>query len=220
MTDLLPCVEIEPKDADAGDPGVVLWLHGLGASGHDFEPIVPYLGLTHVRFVFPHAPRRPVTINGGMVMPAWYDVIGGGPKGSNSKHIDESRAQIEALLDRERRTVPSQRIVLAGFSQGGAVALHVGTRYAHPLAGIMVLSAYELRPDSREEEARDANATTAMLFCHGSHDPLVPATGGKAAHAAHSTPQRDTEWHEFPIAHEVSMPEIEVIGKWLQQRLG
>ena len=219
MTNLLPCVEINPTDPTTGDPGCVVWLHGLGANGHDFEPIVPHLGLPHARFVFPHAPNRPVTINGGLIMPAWYDITGAGPGGSNQRHIRETQEQIEAILERERETFPASRIVLAGFSQGGAIVLHVGVRHAHPLAGIMVLSAYELQPENREGEADPANASTPMLFCHGSQDPLVPVTGGKAASETFSSPDREVEWHEFPIAHEVSMPEIEVIGEWLRRRL-
>src|SRR5688572_23047192 len=149
MTDrVLPCVEIGPK---SDVKGAVVWLHGLGANGHDFEPIVPYLDLPRVRFVFPHAPSRPVTINGGMRMPSWYDIVSlGAAGGGNAAHVGESRAQVDALLRREKeRGLSSDRVVLAGFSQGAALALHTGIRHPETLAGIMVLSGYEVVPGSR-----------------------------------------------------------------------
>ena len=151
MTDVLPCVEI---DAQGEPAGTVLWMHGLGASGHDFEPIVPLLELPQVRFVFPHAPARGVTINGGLIMPAWYDILAlGTAGGEDADDVRESAAMIEALIAREgERGVPSESIVLAGFSQGGAMALYVGTRHARPLRGIMVLSGYEVLARTREAE--------------------------------------------------------------------
>ena len=132
--ELLPCVEIEPRIPDI--KGSIIWMHGLGASGHDFEPIVPHLHLPAVRFVFPHAPKIPVTINGGYVMPAWYDILTWErvPERENAAHIDRSRTQITALIDREvARGVPEDRIVLAGFSQGAAMALHTATRHPRSL---------------------------------------------------------------------------------------
>jgi phospholipase/carboxylesterase len=215
----LPGVEIDP----AGPPlGVVLWLHGLGASGHDFEGIVPLLELPQVRFVFPHAPPRPVTINAGMVMPAWYDVLqlAGDERGvEDESGIRASAGLIEALLEREeQRGVPSGRIVLAGFSQGGAMALHVGTRYPRPLGGIMVLSGYEVLSGAREAEQAPANLTTPLLACHGRLDPLVPLSRGRRAFEAHAQ-GRPAEWREFPIGHEVSLEEIAAIRAWLHRRL-
>ena len=216
----LSCVEVEAR----GEPrGSVLWLHGLGADGHDFEPIVPLLGLPGVRFVFPNAPARPVTINGGMVMPAWYDILSlGGPgPGERAPDVHDSARLIEALLEgEERRGVPSSHIILAGFSQGAAMALYVGTRYPRPLRGIMVLSGYEVLAGTRDGEANDANRTTPMLFCHGTRDPLVAVDRGRQAHRAYAGPERAAEWHEFPIAHEVSPPEIAVIRDWLSARFG
>ena len=199
----------------------MVWLHGLGADGHDFEPIVPLLELPSVRFVFPNAPVRAVTINGGMQMPAWYDILSlARAGGGNAAHVGEARAQVDALLQREaRRGLPADRIVLAGFSQGGAVALHAGIRYPEKLAGIMVLSGYEVLPATREAEASPANRDTPMLFCHGAYDPLVPLAGGRAAFEAHATPGRDARWQEFPIAHEVSEDEIAVVRDWLHARL-
>ena len=218
MSTLLPCVEVGPRGQAAG---AVVWLHGLGANGHDFEPIVPYLELPRVRFVFPHAPLRRVTINGGMEMPAWYDILSLGREGGgNPAHVREGRAQVDALLRREKeRGIAPERTVLAGFSQGGALALHTGTRYPETLGGIVVLSGYEVLPGTREAEASPANRRTPMLFCHGTLDPLVPVEGGRAAFEAHATPERDAQWREFPIAHEVSDEEIAAVRDWLHARL-
>ena len=217
-TELLSCVEVEAR----GEPrGSVVWLHGLGADGHDFEPIVSLLGLPIVRFVFPNAPARPVTINGGMVMPAWYDItsLGGRGPGESEADVRLSARLIATLVEREeKRGVPSSRIVLAGFSQGAAMALHVGARFPRPLLGIMILSGYEALAETREAEAGEANRTTPMLFCHGTHDPLVGIDRGRRAHEAYARPDRKTEWHEFPIGHEVSPAEIVVIRDWLAER--
>ena len=229
MTKLLPCVEIEPGvEADSS----VVWLHGLGASGHDFEPIVPHLGLPRTRFVFPHAPPRPITINMGLIMPAWYDItrlisapgqehddaVARGA-GEPERQVRESAELITALLERERqRGMPASRTVLAGFSQGGALALFTGVRHAQALAGILVLSGYELLPHTRAE-ASEANRTTALLFCHGTHDPMVDVARGRAACEAYSSAGRDAQWRDFPIEHQVSMDEVKVVADWLRQRL-
>jgi phospholipase/carboxylesterase len=238
-SDLLPRVEIEPTVA--GAPATVLWLHGLGADGHDFEPIVPYLGLPWARFVFPHAPARPVTIfsradaegvrpsdrrraepdkNQGYVMPAWYDITSLGRGGADVAHVAETRRQITALLDREsERGVLSERIVLAGFSQGAGIALYTGLRHPRRLGGILVASGYELWPETLAQEVAPENFATPILFCHGLHDDLVPAAAGREAYEARVKEGRSAEWREFPISHEVSMPEIETIGAWLRSRL-
>jgi phospholipase/carboxylesterase len=217
-TPLVSCVEVEAR----GEPrGSVVWLHGLGADGHDFEPVVPLLDLPDVRFVFPNAPARPVTINGGMVMPAWYDVVSlGGPgPGERADDVRRSARLVEAVLEREeQRGVPSSRMVLAGFSQGAAMALYVGARYPRTLMGIMVLSGYEVLADPREAEGSPANRATPMLFCHGTYDPLVAIQRGRLAHRAYESAQRQAEWHDFPIAHEVSPDEIAVIAGWLNAR--
>ena len=218
MPELLPCVEIAPRGEVSSS---VVWLHGLGASGHDFEPVVPHLRLPRTRFVFPHAPRRPVSINMGLIMPAWYDITGFSPAtfGVEERHVRESAALVAALLDRERqRGVPSTRTVLAGFSQGGALSHFAGLRYPDPLAGIMVLSGHELLPQTREKEQSEANRATAMLFCHGAYDPVVPVELGRAAYQA-CAEGRDARWHELPIEHSVSMDEIELIARWLHERL-
>ena len=174
MAALLPCVEVGPRGQAAG---AVVWLHGLGANGHDFEPIVPYLELPRVRFVFPHAPLRAVTINGGMEMPAWYDILSLGREGGGNP---DARARgrgprwTRCCGARRSAASPPDRTVLAGFSQGGALALHAGIRYPETLGGILVLSGYEVLPGTREAEASPANRRTPMLFCHGTQDPLVP----------------------------------------------
>lgn len=216
--ELLPCVEIGPEGET---DGAVVWMHGLGASGHDFEDVVPRLRRPRTRFVFPHAPRRPVSINMGLIMPAWYDIRTlGGPRDDDERGIRDSQGHIEALLAREaERGVPAGRIVLAGFSQGGAMALHVGLRYPETLAGIMVLSAYELLPETRAAEASPANRSTPALVCHGTYDPMVPVLGGQAVRDVLAENGRPTEWHEFPMEHQLCLEEIEVIARWLEERL-
>ena len=215
--EVLPCVELGPEDgADAS----IVWLHGLGASGHDFEDVVPLLELPRVRFVFPHAPPKPVTINGGLIMPAWYDITAlASARGENERHVRESADQVRALIAREgERGVPAARVVLAGFSQGAAMALHVGPRYPEALLGILVLSGYEVLASTREAEAAAANAATPMLFCHGSLDPLVPLAAGRRAYETYAQ-GRAAEWHAFPIAHQVSLEEIRVVRDWLHARV-
>jgi phospholipase/carboxylesterase len=218
VSELLSCVEFEPSGPADGS---VVWMHGLGASGHDFEDVVPLLDLPDVRFVFPHAPRHAVTINGGLIMPAWYDITLMAAAGSeNPRHVRESASMIEALLEREQqRGVPAEHTVIAGFSQGGAMALYVGSRYAKPLAGILVLSGYEVIPESREAEASQANRATPLLFCHGSYDPMVDVRRARTAYDVHSQ-GRPAEWHEFPMAHQLCLEEIEVVRGWLHARLG
>jgi phospholipase/carboxylesterase len=216
MSELLPCFEIEARGEARGS---IVWMHGLGASGHDFEDVVPMLGLPDVRFVFPHAPQHAVTINGGLIMPAWYDIRSlAGPERENPDHVRDSAQRIGALIERERqRGVPADRIVLAGFSQGAALALFVGVRHPETLAGIMVLSGLELLPETRAAEASAANRGTPVLFCHGSYDPTVDVGWAREAYAAYGE-GRPAEWHEFPIAHQMSLEEIDVIRGWLHAR--
>src|SRR5262245_58873195 len=195
-------------------------MHGLGASGHDFEDVVPMLELPDVRFVFPHAPQHAVTINGGLLMPSWYDItLMSSAGGENERHVRESAEMIEALLAREvERGVPAERTVIAGFSQGGAMALHVGLRHPSTLAGIMVLSGYEVLASTREAEAGDANRATPLLFCHGSYDPMVDVRRAREAYGALSA-GRPAEWYEFPMAHQICLEEIAVMRAWLHARL-
>lgn len=199
-------------------------MHGLGADGHDFEPIVPMLGCPDVRFVFPHAPSLPVTINGGMVMPAWYDIrtLEPGEDREDESHIRVSAQRIEALVDRElARGIEPSKLVLAGFSQGGAMALHVGVRQRRALAGALVLSGYQLLPSRHDAEASSEARATPMLFGHGQYDPMVPLSLGRAAcDTMRGWSSAEVQWHDFPIAHQVSPEEIEVVGAWLRARLG
>src|SRR5689334_880975 len=160
-------------------------MHGLGASNHDFDPIIPELRAPFLRFVFPAAPVRPVTINGGFRMPAWYDILSldNPPLREKEADVREAALQIQQLIEREReRGVPPEQVVLAGFSQGGAMALHVGLRAAEPLAGVLVLSAYLLLPRHFDAERTPAGAATPYLFAHGRFDPVVPFEGGKASY--------------------------------------
>ncbi len=199
----------------------VIWLHGLGADGHDFEPIVPYLGLkpgSAVRFIFPHALMRPVTVNGGAVMRAWYDIIEiSTSRGQDEAGINHSAVMIRELIDSEiKRGIPAHRIILAGFSQGGAMALYVGLRYRKKLAGIMALSAYLLFPERLQNELSQVNSATPVFVGHGTQDPVVPFALGQAAHSLLSAGHWPVEWHSYPIPHSVSQPEIVDIGHWLQ----
>lgn len=206
----------------AGNPEYsVIWMHGLGADGHDFEPIVPFLGLPSgksVRFVFPHALRRPITINGGMVMRAWYDIVQiSTSRGQDKAGIRHSADKIRALIDHEiARGIPASRIVLAGFSQGGAMALHVGLRYPQTLAGIMVLSGYLLFPERLQSEHSKANAATPVFIGHGTQDPMVPFSLGQATVTALQGGQWPLEWHDYPVPHSVSQEELADVGQWLQ----
>ena len=220
--ELLPAVEIDP---DGPPRASVIWLHGLGADGHDFEPIVPMLGLppaAGVRFVFPHAPSIPVSINGGFAMPAWYDI-----RDADLRHrhdeagIRASAERIEALLDAEHaRGIPSERIVLAGFSQGGAMALHTGLRHARPLCGILALSTYLVCDDTLDAELSPANAQTPVFQAHGTRDAMVSIERGIAARERLEALGHAVEWHAHPMGHEVCPEEIAAIGAWLRARVG
>jgi phospholipase/carboxylesterase len=224
VSELLDCIEVGPKPGTAATASVI-WLHGLGADGHDFESIPPLLGLPHVRFVLPHAEHRPVTINGRFVMRAWYDILSIDFTGVRESESDirTSQAQVEALIRREnQRGIPSERIVLIGFSQGAAMALHVGLRWPERLAGVVVLSGYLLMGDRVATERNPANANTPMLFCHGSQDPIVPIWLGKAAYeqVAALDPSRPTHWYDYPMPHAVCPEEIAEIARFLHERVG
>lgn len=219
---MLDCVELQPpRQATAS----IIWLHGLGANGHDFVPIVPELGLGEqhgIRFIFPHAPPRPVTINGGMRMPAWYDIadpdIAAQP---DQPGIETSSHQIAALIQNEiTRGILSENIVLAGFSQGGAIALHAGLRQPVPLAGIMALSTYLPLQHRLEQEQAPANYGISIFMAHGEADPIVPITLGRTSRDCLTRAGYGVEWNEYPMAHEVCLPEIVAIGHWLRNRPG
>lgn len=224
MTSLLPCVEVEPR---VPARSAVIWLHGLGADGHDFEPIVPMLRTSDVRFVFPHAPPLPVTINGGHVMPAWYDIRSLDFDARDREDVSQiatSTERVRALVDRElQRGIPSTRIVIAGFSQGAAMALHVGVRHELPLAGIVALSGYLVCDDKLAAERHAANLKTAVHGGHGAHDDVVPLVAGhqwRDALVRTGTPATTLAWHEYPMGHEVCPPQLEHVGAWLRARLG
>ncbi|MGA0867408.1 MAG: alpha/beta hydrolase [Planctomycetota bacterium] len=221
MTELLPCVEIEPK---GGARAAVIWMHGLGADGHDFEPIVPELRLPAdlgVRFVFPHAPQIPVTLNGGYVMPAWYDIAEIDLRRRHDEAgIRASHARIEALIARERsRGIPSERIVLAGFSQGGAMAVFTGLRHAERLAGIVALSTYLVCEDSLDAERSPANATCPVFQAHGTHDPMVGLDRGEALREALVARGHVVDFHAYPMQHQVCWEEIQEISSFFQNVL-
>jgi len=217
----LPSVEIVTRPAPDAS---VIWLHGLGADGHDFEPIVAELGLPDdlaIRFIFPHAPAIPVTINGGYIMPAWYDIrltdLG---IEQDEPGIRQSAKSIALLIEREAmRGISTNRIVLAGFSQGGAMALHVGLRYPERLAGIMALSAYLLMPETISHEAHAANRQTPIFLAHGIDDPVVPFALAEATQARLQELECPISWHSYPMQHTVCAEEVRNISRWLRQRL-
>jgi phospholipase/carboxylesterase len=220
--DYLPCVEIEPKKRATH---AIVWLHGLGADGHDFVPIVPHLGLEPslaVRFVFPHAPKIPVAINMGMVMPAWYDVRGADLRqGQDEAGIRKSADQVRALVEREiERGVPSRNVVIAGFSQGAALALFTALRFEKPLAGAIALSTYLVLGETLDAEMSSANRGLTVFQAHGTQDPLVPFRRGEELRQRLSAVGCDVTWRTYPMQHEVCMEEIAEIGEWLNGRLG
>jgi phospholipase/carboxylesterase len=216
MSDPLETIDIETgREPHAA----VIWLHGLGADGHDFEPIVPELGMPAaapgVRFVFPHAPLQPVTINGGAVMRAWYDVTGDGRQ--DTAGIRASQVRLEALIARERaRGVAASSIVLAGFSQGGAIALQAGLRHPERLAGILALSTYLPLPDTLAQEASEANRDLPIFMAHGTQDPLTPLSWAKRSRDQLAALGYTVEWREYPMPHSVCAEEIEDVGRWLR----
>ena len=212
---------IEPPETATAS---VIWLHGLGADGHDFEPIVAELGdavTRHVRYVFPHAPRIPVTINGGAVMRAWYDIS----ETDLAKRADESGVRsssdiLESLIEAEiAKSIPSSRILLAGFSQGGAIALHAGLRYDKPLAGIMALSTYLPLQDALAAERRQANSDIPIFLAHGSQDPVIPLALSEQSRALLASLGYKVQCHTYPMAHSVCPEEIRDIAAWLENVL-
>ena len=199
----------------------VIWLHGLGANGHDFEPIVSELpkNITcYTRFIFPHAPSRPITINGGMIMPGWYDIFGMDLTAQQDvQGIRESEKLVCHYLAQEiQQGIASQRIILAGFSQGGAIALQTGLRYPQPLAGIMALSTYLPLINTVAQERQLANQTTPIFMVHGQHDPVIALSHAQRSCAYLEELGYRVEWHDYPMAHQVNDAEINAIGYWLQ----
>ncbi|MBB3226693.1 phospholipase/carboxylesterase [Luteibacter sp. Sphag1AF] len=216
----LPVVETETR---AQPTHSIIWLHGLGADGNDFAPIVPELvdpQWPAIRFVFPHAPVRPVTINNNMPMRAWYDIMGFGLEDQqDADGIRESIAQVQALIAREvERGVPESRIVLAGFSQGGAIALAAGLCHATPLAGIVALSTYVPIRDVVTAERSASNQNIAIFWGHGTADPIVQLARGTASRDLLQTLGYTVDWHTYPMAHQVCAQEIADLRTWLGQR--
>lgn len=217
--EILPTLE-KNYLADRDVKASVIWLHGLGADGNDFAPIVPQLNLSldfGVRFIFPHAPAIPVTINSGYVMPAWYDI----KQIDVDRHVDneqlqESASRIHDLIDREiERGIQSTRIIVAGFSQGGAVSFEAALSYEQPLAGIMALSTYFATVGTIKINA--IQQSIPILICHGEHDPVVSESLGKRSRASLEKLGFDPEYHSYPIEHSVCPQEIEDIGKWISR---
>lgn len=202
----------------------IIWLHGLGADGHDFEPIIPELRLPSspaIRFVFPHAPFRPVSVNGGATMRAWYD-IAVDEKGihQNEAHIRASEQSLRALIARENeRGIESRRIVLAGFSQGAAIALHTGLRHPESLAGIMALSMPLPLAEKIPAELHPANTQVPVFLAHGTLDRVVPYPVGEAAHTLLKKIGVPVEWHSYPMEHSLSLEEVSDIRAWLRRIL-
>lgn len=204
--------------------GSVIWMHGLGADGHDFEPIVPELVRPNeraLRFVFPNAPVRPVTINAGYAMRAWYDIIGIDRHSQQDEAgIRASDAIVRGLIRRENeRGIPTNRIVLAGFSQGGAMSLMTGTRYPEKLAGIMALSCYMLLAPKLEAERSSANGATPIFMAHGTQDPVVPYALGEESRQLLEKLGYPVEWHSYPMPHSVCVEEVADIAAWLRRVL-
>ena len=202
----------------------VIWLHGLGADGFDFVPIVAELRLPPtmaVRFVFPHARPRPVTINNGFVMRAWYDITSLGPdRVEDEAGIRQSAEVVRSYIEKENaRGIASERIVIAGFSQGGAIALQAALRYPQRLGGVMALSTYLPLRESLAKEATPANRDVPILICHGVRDPMVPAALGTASRDLLQSLGYPVEWQTYPMEHSVCMEEVLDISKWLQARL-
>jgi phospholipase/carboxylesterase len=202
----------------------VIWLHGLGADGFDFVPIVNELRLPAtlpVRFIFPHAAPRPVTINNGFVMRAWYDILGFGPgRAEDEAGIRQSEGVVRGYIEREVAAgIATDRIVVAGFSQGGAIALQTGLRYPQRLAGIMALSTYLPLRGSLASEASAANRDVPILMGHGLRDPIVPLELGNASRDALTGLGYPVEWQSYPMEHSVCMEEVVDISNWLQTHL-
>jgi len=221
-SEILPAVELQTHPAPAAS---IIWLHGLGADGYDFVPVVRELELLKAppaRYVFPHAPTRPVTINGGYVMRAWYDILGNDlVRREDEQGIRESQALVEALIAREiGRGTPRARIVLAGFSQGGAITLHTGLRQREPLAGLLALSTYLPLASAFEAEKTPESRAVPILMVHGRSDPVIPIARAIASRDQLKAAGHPVEWHEYEMPHSVCEDEIRQIAAFLQRVVG
>ncbi len=216
MSELLDCVELGDEHARAS----VIWLHGLGADGHDFEPIVPELQLpASVRFVFPHAPSRAVTINNGYLMPAWFDITElDRLEGANADDIAVSVKQIIALVEREHeRGLSYKNIILAGFSQGGVIALHAAVSYPHQLGGLLALSTYLPFHEELIAKGSDKNKGISVFAAHGVYDPVIPVQLGRISNQIAKQYFSNISWHEYAMEHSVCLEEIQDVSKWLKE---
>ena len=221
MPALLDAIQLETgRDPERS----VIWLHGLGADGRDFVPIVGELDLPPepIRFVFPHAPVQPVTINNGMSMRAWYDIVADDlARREDERGVRASQGLVEALVAREReRGIRASRIVLAGFSQGGAISLQAGLRHPERLAGVMALSTYVPIAATLEAERSPANGDVPIFMAHGTQDPIIPLAHARRSRALLERLGYPVEWHEYVMPHSVSPHEIQDIGAWLRRVLG
>lgn len=218
--DPLPALVLEPEQPATAS---VIWLHGLGADGYDFEPIVPQLGLgsAPIRFIFPHAPHRPVTVNSGYEMRAWYDISSTDlSEGEDEAGTRESEQQLVRWIEHERELgIAASRIVVAGFSQGGAIVLHTGLRYPERLAGIMALSTYLPLADTVEKERHVANGDVPLFMAHGLDDPIIPLQLAEKSRARIEALGHPMEWHTYAMPHSVCHEEIADIAKWLTRVL-
>jgi len=219
MPTILPHITLDTAPAPHHS---IIWLHGLGADGEDFVPVAEEMNLpVAVRYIFPHAPEQPVTINGGYIMRSWYDIVANdiGSK-QDAAGVRDSQAEIEKLIAREKaRGILPTNIFLAGFSQGGAVALHTGLRHTERLGGILALSTYLPLPDTLKEEASSAAKNTPIFMAHGRNDPIAPYTLGRSSEEILLRQGYQVEWHEYAMPHSVCQEEIRDIEAWLTQRL-
>jgi phospholipase/carboxylesterase len=218
---MLPCIELETTP---NPTAAVIWLHGLGADGNDFVPIIPELklsGCPGIRFIFPSAPSMPVTVNGGYVMPAWYDIIGRNlTDQEDAAGIQKSAKSIVELIEKEAsRGIAYDKIVLAGFSQGCAMALHIGLRFPHKLAGIIALSGYLPLAMTANLEKHAANSDTPIFMAHGTYDSVVVLDRAQASHAALEKMGYSVDWNEYPMEHSVNHEELMDISRFLHQVL-
>jgi len=215
-TDFLETIEVQTGPTPSA---TVIWLHGLGADGHDFEPIVPELRLPAglpVRFIFPHAPVRRVTLNMGMAMRAWYDILELGGAREDGEGLRVAQESIEALIAREEsRGIAANRIVLAGFSQGGAVTFQAGLRHPQRLAGLMALSSYVPLAGTVEDERHEANLDVPIFMAHGTADPMIAIGRAQQSRKMLEALGYAVQWHEYPMPHSVCPQEIDDIAKWL-----
>lgn len=212
------------QEAPGEHKATVIWLHGLGDSGNGFAPIAPELQLPDsagVKFIFPHAPIRPVTINNGMEMRAWYDIKSMDMESrADVEGVHQSSDLVQVLIEEEIASgIPANKIFLVGFSQGGVIALHLGARFNQRLAGIVALSTYMCQPQSLAAEKHEANAGVPILFCHGQQDEVVPLFLGRSAYQTLKENGYDVHWKEYIMQHNVCLPEIKDISKFLQQQL-